>query len=479
MSSIKDKFSNIPITVKVSSAYALCSILQRCMSFITMPIFARLLSKEQFGHVTIYNSWQGIIAIFITLNLAYGSFSTAMIKYEKDRDGYISSVEGLCLLLTSLFLFIYLPFRNIFNSLFELPTFFVCVMAFEIMCTTALLMWSGKKRFEFKYKTVVIVTLLISLISPIVQLICVKFYEEKGFAKIFGTAIVNCLFGLFFFFLNIFRGKKLFDKTHWKFAIGFNVPLLAYYLSQIVFNQSDRIMISHLIGTDKAAEYGVAYSIAMVLTFVLNAINNSYVPWYYSKLKTGNINENRVVSLAIAIIMALLLLAVIWFAPEIIVIMAGDKYKEAVFVVPPVSISLLLLFYSQLFINVEFYYEEKKKLIGASIGAALVNVVLNLIFIKLFGYIAAAYTTLISYIIFAIANNIAMKKVLSRNNVKDTGFDYKWLVLLFFILCFLALIGVLLYKMLILRIIVCATVLIVLILKRNIFIGLYNKIKVV
>lgn len=133
MNSLKNRINKIPITVRASSAYAICSIIQRCIGFITMPIFIRLLTKEQFGEVTVYSSWQGILSTILTLNLAYGSFSTAMVKFESERDKYISSIEGICIVLSISFLIIYLPFRNLWNVLFELPTYLMCIMVFEIM----------------------------------------------------------------------------------------------------------------------------------------------------------------------------------------------------------------------------------------------------------------------------------------------------------------------------------------------------------
>ena len=80
---IKKRYNEIPLTVKVSTSYAVCSILQKCLSFITLPLFTRLLTTEQYGQYTIYSSWSGILMIFLTLNLAYGSFQTAMVKFEE------------------------------------------------------------------------------------------------------------------------------------------------------------------------------------------------------------------------------------------------------------------------------------------------------------------------------------------------------------------------------------------------------------
>ncbi len=51
---IKDKWNKMPLTVRVSISYAICSVLQQGISFITLPLFLRLLSKEQYGQFTIY-----------------------------------------------------------------------------------------------------------------------------------------------------------------------------------------------------------------------------------------------------------------------------------------------------------------------------------------------------------------------------------------------------------------------------------------
>ena len=277
---LRKKWNKIPLTVKVSFSYAICSIFQRCLSFITLPIFTRLLSTEQYGEYTVYSSWSGIISILITLNLAYGSFSSAMTKFEDRRDEYIASVQGIFLLLSASFLLIYIPFRSYFNKIFEMPTLFVVIMVFDIMFCNVVQLWSGKKRFEFKYKSVILSTILNSVLSPVLAYILVISTTEKGYARILGYASVNIIIGFSIFILNAKRGKRLYSKEFWSYALRFNTPLLIYYISQVVFNQSDRIMISHMCGKSDAAVYGVAYNLATVMTFILNAINNSYVPWF-------------------------------------------------------------------------------------------------------------------------------------------------------------------------------------------------------
>lgn len=457
------KIKNTPEGVKASVAYTVCSILQRCLSFITMPLFTRLLTQEQYGQHAVYTSWMNILTIFITLNLAYGSFSKAMVKFEDDRHGYVAAVQNLTVILAGVFLLIYLPFRSMWNNLLELPTPLVILMVAEVIFQSSLLCWYGQRRFEYKYKGVVLVTLLVALVSPIVAYILVMGTEQKGYARIVGYAAVMILAGVATFIYFFIKGKGGFKKEYWRYALMFNLPLIPYYLSQVVFNQSDRIMISHMSGTDKAAMYTVAYTLATILTFVLNAINNSYVPWFYGKLKENKGQENRPMATGISALMAFLLLAVIALAPEIITIMAGQSYREAIWVVPPVAMSILLLFYSQLFINLEFYYEEKTLLVWGSIGAAVLNILLNWLLIPIFGFVAAGYTTLVSYMVFALSNYLTLRVIEKRYAVTLNYFDLKALLGVLFVFMVLSFVATMLYELPLIRYAIVVTVLLALI----------------
>lgn len=464
---LRNKWGSMSVEARASVAYAICNIIQKCISFINMPIFTRLMSTDEYGEMTVYSSWSGIFSIILTLNLAYGSFSPAMLKFEKDRDRYISSIQGIWLVLCGFFLAIYLPFQTFWNEVLKLPTLFVLFLVLETLSINSVNLWSGKKRFDYEYKPVVALTLIMSLANTAVSLAFVLLSEEKGSARIIGHVVATVAFGIIIFSLNAIRGKNVFHKEYWKYALGFNVPLLAYYLSQMIFNQSDRIMIDRYCGKGKAAIYGVAYTLAMILTFVLNAINNSYVPWFYKKIKEGKEEENAKVANGIAILMAGLILCIVIMAPEVILVMGGEKYAEAIWIIPPVAISLLLLFYAQLFINVQFYYEKKSKLVYASIGAAVANIVLNAILIPNVSYIAAGYTTMISYILFAVMNFFTMRKVAKETGFSMKALDTKMLCLIFIGFCSVCFLMMALYKLTIIRYIVIFVALIVGIIKRK------------
>ena len=102
------------------------------------------------------------------------------------------------------------------------------------------------------------------------------------------------------------------------------------------------------------------------------------------------------------------------FAPEAVRIFAPKSYYEAIYCIPPVAMGVLFLYSYDLFAKFVFYYERTIMIMLASIGGAILNIALNYIGIKMFGYIAAAYTTLICYIAFDIFHYVLMTKICKK-----------------------------------------------------------------
>lgn len=437
--------------VKSSIWYTICSVVQRGISILTLPLFTRLLTTSEFGQVSVYNSWINIFSIFITLNLSYSTFQIAMVKFKDERDEYIASLEGIFVFLALIFLVLYFPFQQVWNGFLEMPTIIVLFMVFEVIANASIQCWAGKKKFEYTYKSVVFLTLAETILSQIGALVLVYLSEQKGYAKIIGSATIIIIFGSIVFALAVKRGKKLFNIKYWKFALSFNIPLIPFYLSQIVFNQSDRLMINYYCGSDKAGIYSVAYTLGTLLNFVISAITASYLPWFYTKLNDGKELEDRKVAVGLSTILMVLLLVIVTGAPEAILIMAGKSYTEAMWIVPPVAVSTFLLFYSDLFDRILFFYERKRYLTYATLMSAVINVILNNFFIPRVGFIAAGYTTLVSYLILVAIDFYYCRKVAIKNGMDMEMYNMKALIALLLLFAIMSIGISLLYEQILLR----------------------------
>ena len=451
---LKEKYNKIPIPAKASIWFVVCSILQKGISLITIPIFTRIMTTEQYGQYSTFISWYSIIIIFTSLNLYYGVYNNAMIKYKDHRDEYTSSMQGLTMLLTIIVYIVYLLFHRNINEFIDMTTLLVSLMFLKLLVAPSMEFWLVRNRFEYKYKMVVTITLAQTILGSVVGVIFV---------------IIALL--------QYKRGKTLYNKEYWKYAISFNLPLLPHYLSGIILNQGDRVMIGYFENASAVAFYSVAYNIAILINIIIQAINASMTPWMYGKLEERKTKDIRKVTNILCLVMLFVILMLIIFAPELLKIIASKEYGEAVYVIPPVAMSTFFTFMYNIFANVEFFYEEKKFVSIGSILAAISNVILNAIFIPIYGYYAAAYTTLICYIIYSLSH-LFFSRITIKKNIGNTDiFDVKGILIFSVVGICMTICSSLLYKYNILRLICVFIIFIIIFIFRNNILSYINKIK--
>lgn len=411
MKKIIRKYESLPVQLRASLWFLICSFLQKGISTLTTPIFTRLLSTAEYGQYNVFNSWMGIITVFVTLNLYYGVYTQGMVKFEDEKEQYSSALQGLTLALIICWFLVYLFGRRFWNNLFSLTTVQMIAM-FAIMWATAVFgFWAAEQRIECNYKRLVALTLAVSLAKPLLGIAAVLKFDDKVTARIVCLAIVEvvCYFGLFY--SQVARGKKLYVKKFWKHALMFNIPLIPHYLSQTVLNSADRIMISKMVDDGAAGIYSLAYSIALIMTIFNTALVSTMNPWIYKKIKEGRIADIEKIAYIGLFIIGGVNLALIVCAPEIVSIFAPPKYHEAIWVIPPIAMGVFFQFAYELFAKYEFYYEKTKYITLATTIGALLNIILNYVFISIFGYYAAGYTTLFCYILYALFHYFAMMKI--------------------------------------------------------------------
>ena len=422
---LKCKYSALPRQVKAALWFFICSFLQKGISTITTPIFTRLLTTAEFGQFNVFNSWLGIITIFVTLRLYHGSYTQGLVKYENQRQRYAASMQGLTIALCLGWGIVYFIGRSFWNKLFSLTTIQMVAMFAMIWATAVFNYWAAEQRVLLNYKSLVLLTIVVSAAKPIIGIILVRAATDKVTARILGLALVEIIGYSWLSIIQMRRGKCFFDRYFWKKAILLNLPLILHYLSQTVLNSADRIMISDLVNADKAGIYSLAYQISQVMTLFSIALTQTLTPWIYQKIKSNRVADIAHISYATMGIVAAVNLLLILIAPEVVRIFAPPSYYEAIWVVPPVALSVFFLFCYDVFSKFEFYYEKTHYVMFASVIGALINVITNYIFIKEYGYIAAAYTTLFCYVFYAIAHYIAMNVIVKKKIGKVEVFDTK------------------------------------------------------
>lgn len=359
------------------------------------PVFTRLLTPAEYGTVVLYTSLSTILGIFATLSLSSGVYNIAQIEMESELAEYTSSMLALSTSATLLTLGVFLVAGQFYPYLQGLQPHLLALMFATFIFNAAFLFWQSQQRFNYRYKAVVAVGVVGSLIG-----VGMAIYFTRALAnyrvesRIFFAALPNLLVGIWLYVSLIRRGAVLYSARYWKFALTMSLPLLPHYLAQSFVLQFDRFAIESALGKASVGIYGLAVSLASALVLLTTAINTTWVPWMLRKLRDGlaqdivaRATDLMVLTTAIAATLSLL-------SPEIVHLLAPPSYGLAAAVIPLLLVAGHVQFIQSIMLNLEFRHKRVYFITSASILAAGVNVGLNLALVPRLGVQAAAVALL-------------------------------------------------------------------------------------
>lgn len=219
MNKLLNKYNKISEPVKASIWYTICNVINKGIALLSTPIFTRVMTEEQYGTFTIFQSWYSIIFIFTSLNIFLSGYQKGLLLFGNDRKAFTSSQLGLTTTITLFFGIIYLIKPNLWTTLFELPPILMFAMFLELLCMPALEFWAAKERFDFKYKKYVVVSIAMTILSLGGGVIAVINTDYKVEARVYTDVISKVIFAGILFFILMLNGKKYIQKNtgnmHW------------------------------------------------------------------------------------------------------------------------------------------------------------------------------------------------------------------------------------------------------------------------
>lgn len=411
-----EKKNNQNIVVKATIWYTISNILLKSVSLFTAPIFTRLLDPADYGIATNFLSWTNIISCVTGLGLTT-AVMRGKIEYKNEFYPFLSSLQFLGMSFTLLCSIIMLSTSRFWEGVTKLDSVCIGIMLIYLLFYQSLEYAQTKYRFDYEYKKCVAISVANAFGNVILSIILVlALPNQKYLGRILGQAVPYIIIGGYFAIRFFIKGKTLFSKRYWAYAIRLGIPVIPHSLAMIILAQVDRVMIVNFIGESEAGIYSFGYSYSILLSVITNAINYAVQPQMYDALNNRDDKRLRILTDQIMMGVFFLVCIQIVLAPEALMLLGTKEYFDARWVVFPVVIGTMLQFVYQNFSVVEIYYNKTICMSIGSIGAAIVNYFLNTIFIPKNGYIAAAYTTLVSYGLLMIFHYI-MSCVVAKRKV--------------------------------------------------------------
>jgi len=394
---------------KAGIVYLFGNLLTKFIAFITVPIFTRLMTTTEYGLVNTYMSWVSILSLLIGLSLG-NSIRSAYIDYKNNLNEYISSMFFLSFI-NMLFVSIltFLVSTNIFKSI-DSTLLVLCLIQSYSTFILATVEMKYMVMFEYKKKTAI--SVLPNIIAPILAIVLLfSISYQRVFLRIIPHVFVTLIIATVYFFSYVFKGRKLVNFEYWKYALRFSIPLVFHGLSATVLATSDRTMITALRSASETGVYSIVYNLSMIAMVATKSLESVWIPWFNDKMEKGEkelINKTAKQYIEIALI---IMLSILMIGPELLKLLAPEEYWGGTSLIAPILFASFLIFLYSISVDLEYYFKSTKIIAINTVIAAIVNILLNFIFIPKYGMYAAAYTTVIAYLIMFIIHYFSARKL--------------------------------------------------------------------
>lgn len=213
---------------------------------------------------------------------------------------------------------------------------------------------------------------------------------------------------LFIFVISIliytFISNHIIDeKTLLKTSLIFSLALIPHGISQWIISSSDRLIIECILGSKEVGIYSLAYNISMVLMLINSAIALALPPYMiknYKNWKEQNY-DNKIIKIYtfISLVLFLILLS-IYIVDKLYFGILGYYGQEMIPLIFLIYFGIYLLGLYYFYANYLFYHKKAYIISKTTFYAAIINIILTILFIYILGVIGAAFSTIIAYICY-------------------------------------------------------------------------------
>lgn len=479
---IIDKYKSLSLPMQAAIWFIVVNFFTKGISFITVPLFSGVLSTEEYGKVSIYLTYQGVLINFATFEMYSGAYIRGILRYKEDVSFFTRTEQLLSTFITIAVFIVSIPIMPWLIKKAQIDGITYILMYLYFLFFPAYQCWVGRKRFDYEYKPVVITAIIYTLTSALIPLAAVFMIDATAIVRISFMLLPEALFCFPFFLRNIwikgFTKRKNEVLEQWKFLLLFQFPSVVHALSYILLSSVDRIMIGEMVGNAEAGIYSIAATLASVISILGMSANQVLKPWRYQRMESKDYESIKSKSSILLIVFGVAILAWILVAPDIMRLFFRADYYPAVWAIPPISISVFFVFLYSMFVDIEEYFYKTKYTMYATTISAIANIVMNYFGIKIWGYIACAYTTLICYFLLAALHLYWSNKAAKKNEISIRKiFDVRFICVLSLIFVGAEVAFTLTYKISIIRYILLAICVVAVVVNYKRIISLIKSIK--
>jgi O-antigen/teichoic acid export membrane protein len=383
--------------------YLIASLASKALAFISIPVYTRLLSPNDYGTLSIIN---GVVAILICVMALSMDRSISRYYFDKVNLEDFRQFTGTSIIISivAFFIssFILFFFAQKFGEFVGLEKKSVYLIIPLVMISIVALMFEQVFGPQ-KESKIIAMSSLYRVYACFGLSVIVIFLLNSN--KYYGALYSQIIIGFAFCYYWIKKLKPFvnicFKFCYVKYIWTYSVPLIPYVLSSIIIEQFGRIALGTQ-SMSQAGYYSLAQSIGSLVGIIIVVTHQAWNPYYFEYMNSKNYSQLDSDFIRIFKLSILVAFTIAYFGDEIGMLLAKREFTGSLYLVPIFAIGYL--FYQLAYIYLRnFMYSKSTYLLTLSVLlSSICNIVLNVVLMKTFGELGLAISFLFAYIILAV-----------------------------------------------------------------------------
>lgn len=375
------------------------TVLLQGIAFFTTPIFTRVLGSEQFGIYAVFHSWVSILTCVMGGGVS-NTLGTGRYQFKESYYEFRSSIllfgTVISLGLISIILLLIVPVSRILNYNILMILLVVLSALGQYVVNFVQNAYIYEKKAELNF----ILSVTLSITTVVLSLILIPLFtsENKYKGRILGTCIPYIIIAIILWCTTFKKKATGLHRKYCRYGLSVGVPVVFHTLAHNVLTQSDRVMMRHMnVTNSEIGIYSLYYNFIAVMSTILNALNTSWCPFYYDDVDSKNWNALETKCRNYIEIFTVLTVGFLLLSREVSYVLANSEFWDGISIIPVLVLAVYFTFMYQFPVNFEFFYRKTKTIALGTFGAAILNIILNMIMIPIWGMYGAAAATTLSY----------------------------------------------------------------------------------
>lgn len=440
-----------------TAVYGLSSIVGRFLNWMLVPVYTRVLARtSDYGIVTNLYGWTALMLVILTYGMETGFFR--FINKEPDPKRVYGTILTSLAATSSLFVLAVALFLDPISAAMgyseykEFVMMLAVIVAIDAFCAVPFANLRHKQR-AFRFAAIKIISIAINIGLNLFFLIAAPWLSKNGFSAVdliwspgleiryvFVSNVVSSAFA-FFALSPDFLFKWSFDAKLMKRIFAYSFPILLFGIAGIFNQTADKILFPYLFSDPAEANsqlgiYGACFKITVIMVMSLQAFRYAYEPFVF-RYKKGDDTSIYVDVMHYFLLFSLMVFLGVTFYLDIFKHLIGSAYFAGLAVVPIVMLGELFF---GVYSNLSIWYKLTDRTKWGSyfsLVACIITVLIIVIFVPKFGFMACAWASFFSnFIVMTASYFIGQKYFPIAYRVKSGVFYFALAMILWGIAAF-------------------------------------------